>query len=118
MFLANLIPVHQAIKTIENTLTQTEVEKIPLEEAYQRILARDIISLLDSPPFSRSAMDGYALKAQDTFNSSQKNPVQLTIIDRIGAGTSSSKIVEEGTAVKIATGAPIPQGADAVDHRR
>ena len=84
MFLVNLIPVQQALKIIEITLKQTKVEKIPLEEAYQRILAEDIISLLDSPPFSRSAMDGYALKAQDTFNSSQKNPVHLTIIDRIG----------------------------------
>ena len=114
MFLTNLIPVSKALKIMNNTLIKTDVEKIPLEEAYQRILAEDIISLLDSPPFSRSAMDGYALKAEDTFNSSQKNPVPITVIDRIGAGSSSSKIVEEGTAVKIATGAPIPQGADAV----
>jgi molybdopterin molybdotransferase len=59
-------------------------------------------------------MDGYAVKARDTFNASIKNPVQITIVDRIGAGSTSNTVVGEGMAVKIATGAPIPDGADAV----
>lgn len=114
MFLSKLIPVQQALKTIEDTLKHTSLENISLEEAYQRIIACDVTSLLDSPPFSRSTMDGYALMAQNTLSSSPNNPAELTIIDRIGAGSMSHTIVEEGKAVKIATGAPIPQGADAV----
>lgn len=114
MFLSNLIPVQQAHEIIGNSIKQTEPEKISLLEAYQRVLAEDVISLLDSPPFSRSAMDGYALKATDTFTSSANSPVELTIVDRICAGSVSNMVVEEGKAVKIATGAPLPQGADAV----
>ncbi len=114
MFLSKLIPVQQALKTIDNSLKSTRLEKIPLEEAYQRTIAEDVTSQLDSPPFSRSAMDGYSLKAQDTFGSSPNNPVGLTVIDRIGAGSMSPAVVEEGKVVKIATGAPLPEGADAV----
>ncbi len=114
MFLSKLIPLKQAHDMIKNNLTRTNVEKIPLEEAYLRILAQDMTSLLDSPPFDRSAMDGYALQAQDTFGFSEQTPANLTIIDRIGAGTASNKIIKKGKAIKIATGAPIPSGADAV----
>ncbi|MDP3485686.1 MAG: molybdopterin molybdotransferase MoeA, partial [Methanobacteriaceae archaeon] len=74
----------------------------------------EFISQHNSPPFDRSAMDGYALQAQDTFTSSPSNPAHLIIIDRIGAGDSSSVEIISGQAVKIATGAPIPAGADAV----
>ncbi len=114
MFLSELMPVKQVHRLIKSTLTQTNIEKIFLEDAYQRILAKDITSLLDSPHFDRSAMDGYALQAKDTFGFSESNPATLTIIDRIGAGTVSNKIVKKGEAVKIATGAPIPMGADSV----
>lgn len=114
MFLSKLLPVQQALKTIEDTLKPIDTEIVSLEDAYQRVIAGDVRSRLDSPPFSRSAMDGYAVKAQDTFHSSTNNPVELTIIDRIGAGSMSHAPVEEGKAVKIATGAPLPQGADVV----
>lgn len=114
MFLSKLMPVKQALKTIESNLKQTLLEKIPLENAYQRVTVEEVTSLLNSPPFDRSAMDGYALKADDTFNSSLQNPAQLTVVDRIGAGSISQAILGHGQAVKIATGAPIPQGADAV----
>lgn len=59
-------------------------------------------------------MDGYALRADDTFKSSTNNPVELTVIDRIGAGSMSNAVVNEGNAIKIATGAPLPNGSDAV----
>jgi molybdopterin molybdotransferase len=114
MFLSKLVTVEQALKTIEDTLKLIDTEIISLEDAHKRVLSEDIKSKLDSPPFSRSAMDGYAVKAQDTFNSSPNNPNKLTVVDQIGAGSMSQSVVEEGKAVKIATGAPIPQGADAV----
>ena len=77
-------------------------------------MAEDIIAFHDSPPFDKSAMDGFALRAENTFTASNSNPLQLKIIDRIGACDFSSKKVGEGEAVVIATGAPIPDGADAV----
>ncbi|HTX61040.1 MAG TPA: gephyrin-like molybdotransferase Glp [Methanobacterium sp.] len=114
MFLYTLKPVQQAFEVIEKSMKQTTTEKIPLENAYKRIASQDVISQLDSPPFSRSAMDGYAVKAEDTFKASAKNPAQLFVVDRIGAGSKSHVVLKNGMAVKIATGAPIPEGADAV----
>ena len=114
MFLTNLMPVQEAQKIINNSLTLTGIEDVLLEEAHLRVLAEDVISQLNSPPFKRSAMDGYAIRAEDTFGFSESNPAKLEIIDTIGAGQVSNKIVTKGEAVKIATGAPIPEGASAV----
>lgn len=114
MFLSNLIPVQQAVEIILESINVTGIENISLDNAYRRVAAQNIVSKLDSPPFSRSAMDGYAVRAQDTYGASAKNPKSLTVVDRIGAGSKSQVTVEGGTAVKIATGAPMPEGADAV----
>ena len=114
MFLSELIPVKDALKIIDNIKIKLDIERISLEETYNRVLAEDIEALLDSPSFDKSAMDGYAVKAEDTFGSSQTNPVHLKIVDRIGAGDISKVILKNGEAVKIATGAPIPEGTDAV----
>ena len=109
MFLSNLMPVKKAQEIINSSLKRVGVEEISLENAYRRVLAEEIISLLNSPPFERSAMDGYAIRAEDTFGFSEKNPAKLKIIDSIGAGQVSNAMVEKGNAVKIATGAPIPK---------
>lgn len=114
MFLSKLIPTEEAKKIIFDGLKSTPHENINLEKAYQRIIAKDITSSLDSPPFDRSAMDGYAVQAEDTFGHSERNPTQLKIVDRIGAGEKSLRNVEKGEAIKIATGAPLPAGANAV----
>lgn len=114
MFLSELKPLKHAQSIIKDRIHKTGLEKIPLEEAYSRVLGQNINSLLDSPPFDRSAMDGYAVRAQDTFGFSERNPAELAIIDRIGAGSVSSKVIDKDKAVKIATGAPLPSGADAV----
>ena len=88
------------------------VEKISLENAHRRVLSEEVISELNSPPFEKSAMDGYAIHAEDTFEFSETNPATLKIINTIGAGQVSSKLVEHGEAVRIATGAPIPERAN------
>ena len=82
--------------------------------AHKRVLAEDVKSLLSSPPFDKSAMDGYALRAEDSFGHSQTNPAHFKIKDRIGAGQMSSVTIKKNEAVKIATGAPIPEGTTAV----
>ena len=114
MFLSNLMPVKKAQKIIDSSLKNVGVEKISLEDAYRRVLSEDVKSELNSPPFERSAMDGYAIHAEDTFGFSETNPAKLVIIDTIGAGQVSNKLVKQGEAVKISTGAPIPEGANSV----
>ncbi len=114
MFLSKLMPMDDAQKIINNFTVPTEVEEISLEEAYQRVNAQEVISTLNSPPFDRSAMDGYALHAEDSFGHSETNPFQLKVVDRIGAGQKSELKLKSGEAIKISTGAPIPSGANAV----
>lgn len=103
-----------AHKIISNLPLKNRVEKIPLEESYQRVLADDVYATIDLPPFRRAAMDGYALKFQDTFTASEDKPVQLKLTDVITAGVKPQIPVEAGTCIEVSTGAPIPEGADAV----
>ena len=114
MFLSKLDSISNALKLISDNQKLTEVEEIPIVEAYKRVLAEDIISFHDSPPFDKSAMDGFAVIAKDTFGASQSNPKTLKIIDSIGAGDFSDKSLTNEKAILIATGAPIPKGANAV----
>ena len=89
-------------------------ERVPLDVASGRVAAADITSSLDVPPFARSAMDGYAVVASDVASASAASPVRLRIVDRIYTGRPSTATVEPGTCAEIATGAPMPAGADAV----
>jgi molybdopterin molybdotransferase len=114
MFLYELMPVQDAKKILKNNLSTVGAEIVDLELVHRRVLAQDIISQLDTPPFDRSAMDGYALRAEETFGHSEENPAHLNIVDRIGAGKVSKIDIKEGEAIQIATGAPIPSGANAV----
>ena len=74
MFLSELESLNNALKLIGNHQKLTAVEEIPLSQAHKRVLAEDIISFHDSPPFDKSAMDGFALKGKDTFGASQSSP--------------------------------------------
>jgi molybdenum cofactor synthesis domain-containing protein len=89
-------------------------ERVPLEEAAGRVVSADVTSPIDVPPFSRSAMDGYAVVAADTTGATASAPVRLRLLDRIYTGQMSSIKVVSGACVEIATGAPLPAGADAV----
>ncbi|MGQ4892374.1 MAG: gephyrin-like molybdotransferase Glp [Candidatus Njordarchaeia archaeon] len=90
------------------------VEEIAVEDALGRVLGEDIISSIDIPPFSRAAMDGYAVIAEDTFGASQDNPIRLRIIGESSPGNPFEGEIKKGTAVKISTGAKMPGGANAV----
>lgn len=114
MYLFELMPLEEALNIINSVKVKKDTEKTNLENAYNRVLAENIITPFDSPSFDRSAMDGYAIKAEETFGFSETNPAHLKIVDRIGAGKKSEVIVKNGEAVKIATGAPIPKGANGV----
>ncbi|MCK9151089.1 gephyrin-like molybdotransferase Glp [Methanobacterium alcaliphilum] len=114
MFLSELMSVDQAMEIIDSHQKVMDKEIIKLENAHKRVNFNEILSQHSSPPFDKSAMDGYAIKAQDTTGYSVSNPASLVIIDSIGAGDVSKVELNQGQAVKIATGAPIPLGADAV----
>lgn len=109
------IPLEEAREIIEGAIGRIDrVETVPLLEANARVLARDVVSTRDVPPFSRAAMDGYALVAEDTFGASRFEPKTLRIVEKVYTGQVPTKRVSAGEAVEIATGAPMPEGADAV----
>ena len=87
---------------------------LPLEECAGRVLAQTLTAAENIPPFDRSPYDGYALRAADTENASVEQPVCLQIVEEIPAGAVPNKPLATGQAAKILTGAPIPEGADAV----
>lgn len=89
-------------------------EPVRLEDAAGRVAAADVTSAIDVPPFARSAMDGYAVVAADTHSASRSAPAELRLLDRIYTGQMSGVTVSPGTCAEIATGAPLPAGADAV----
>jgi molybdenum cofactor synthesis domain-containing protein len=89
-------------------------ETVLVTDAVGRVAAGSIASPLDVPPFDRSAMDGFAVRAADVADASRHSPAQLTCIGRVLAGQIPAQTVTSGTCVEIATGAPIPAGADGV----
>jgi molybdenum cofactor synthesis domain-containing protein len=89
-------------------------EEISLLEAYDRVLRENVVSALDIPPFNRSTVDGYAVKAEDTFGAEENQPAKLTARGMVSVGEQPKISISKGEAAEIVTGAPIPEGADAV----
>ena len=109
------ISLEQAIERIKERIVPVcETLELELDQALGYILAEDIRAQISQPPFPRSPLDGYALRAADVQGASKDRPVTLRVIDKIMAGTVSKRMVERGTAVRLMTGAPIPVGADCV----
>lgn len=113
-FISNLIPLEEALSKINDNIKLMDTETIDLKDSQGRVLAHSVSSYHNSPPFDKSAMDGYAVIAEDTFGASNNVIKELKIIDRIGAGDFPNKSLQNGEAIVIATGAPIPDGANAV----
>lgn len=105
-----MLTYEQALQTILNHARRLSARDTPLEEAVGRILAEDIYSPIDMPPFDKSAMDGYALRSSDTA----KNPARLECLGMIQAGEVFNQGLKSGCCIKIMTGAPLPKGADSV----
>jgi molybdenum cofactor synthesis domain-containing protein len=89
-------------------------EVVPLERAHRRVLARALVAGQDVPPFARAAMDGYAVIAADTFGAGQFQPRTAHVLEVVHTGEMPTRTVSRGECVQIATGAPMPAGADAV----
>ncbi len=89
-------------------------ESVPLEQAHHRVLAMPVVAGQDVPPFARAAMDGFAVIAQDTFGAGQFDPKVLSLVEKVYTGEVPTRAVSSGQCIEIATGAPMPVGADAV----
>lgn len=107
------LPPDQARAIILNCVAPLHVETLPHAQVLRRVLARDIASPLDLPPFDNSAMDGFALIAADLEGA----PQSLRLLETIGAGEVATGRVERGTCIKIMTGAPVPEGANCIVMR-
>ena len=109
------IPLEEARALIDEAITPvTASEDISLLQANGRVLASDVVSDRDVPPFARAGMDGYAVRAEDTFGASRYEPKPLRVVQKVYTGQVPSRPVGAGEAAEIATGAPMPDGADAV----
>ncbi len=110
----DVVSLKEAERIISTIDIVSAVEDVLLDEALGRVISKDLISPIDVPSFDRASMDGYAVVAEDTFYVDEQNPVRLKFEGEIRAGDDSDLSVEKGICVGIATGAPIPYGANAV----
>jgi putative molybdopterin biosynthesis protein len=102
---------HEAIASLD---LDPGTETVPLAEARGRVLAERVDADMDVPGFDRASMDGYAVRARDTFGADEADPVVLDLAGEVHAGTEPDVTVESGTCAEISTGAVMPDGADAV----
>ncbi len=109
------IPIEDARRFLmEAAVPIDRLERLPIDEAAGRVLAAPVSSTIDVPPFDRAAMDGYAVIAQDTFAASRHDARVLRSVETIYTGSAPSCRISTGECAEIATGAPLPAGADAV----
>jgi molybdopterin molybdotransferase len=112
--MTELIPIREAQEKILSVIKPTEPELCFSEKAYRRVLANDVFSPLNLPPFTNSSMDGFAVCSNDLINASPTSPVQLPVKMDIPAGSGNIATLKPDEAARILTGAPLPVGADAV----
>jgi molybdopterin molybdotransferase len=109
------MPLAEALAIMERAIQPIErIERVPLDEANGRVLAHDVVSDADVPPFARAAMDGYAVRSADTAGASRGEPRLLQCVEQVFTGQVPVQAVAHGQCIEIATGAPMPAGADSV----
>ena len=109
------IPIEDALALIMDAARPiARTERVPLREATGRVVAETVVATADVPPFVRAAMDGFAVVAEDTFGAARDEPKVLRCVEQVYTGQTASRAIGPGECVEIATGAPVPQGANAV----
>ena len=116
MTLFNAHTVEEALDILNNEIKGylPKAEEIDLLSAYNRVLSEDIISSEDIPSFTRSAVDGFAVKAKDTYGASESLPSILRIVGEVRMGQEADIKLLQGETVKIPTGGMLPEGSDSV----
>jgi len=109
-----MISVEEALEKVLSYVGVLEPERKPILDCLGQVLAEDVYSTIDIPPLDNSAMDGYALRAEDTRGASESAPAYFVVVGEVAAGSMPTKEVRSGTAIRIMTGAPLPEGADVV----
>jgi molybdopterin molybdotransferase len=109
------LPLDEAMALVfEAASPITRTERVPIRQAGGRVLASAAVAAVDVPPFDRAAMDGYAVIAEDTFGAGRYEPKILRCLEKVYTGEVPTQALSRGTCIEIATGAPMPAGADAV----
>lgn len=111
---ARVLSPDEALATVLREVARGPVEHVPLAEAAGRVLAAPLVATEDLWPFARAAMDGIAARAVDVVAASPEHPVRLLVIGAVYTGQAAGSTLEQGTCVRVATGAPLPPGADVV----
>src|SRR3954454_7296054 len=115
---ADLLTLEQALgavlAAIPGPLAPEAVSVADLPAALGRVLAEPVVAATDLPPWDNSAMDGYAVRASAVAAASEDEPVRLTVVGEVAAGSAPPALTDPASALRIATGAPLPAGADAV----
>ncbi len=108
------LSVAEASAQILSGIRALAAERVPLRESLGRVLAEDVLSPIDHPPWDNSSMDGYAVRAADVAGAAEGTPVSLPVLETVRAGQRPSRRLEPGSAIRVMTGAPVPEGADSV----
>jgi molybdopterin molybdotransferase len=109
-----MISVEEALEKILSCVDVLSYEEKPILDCLGQVLAEDVYSRIDIPPLDNSAMDGYAVRAEDTRGASKLCPRQLAVVGEVAAGSIPTEEVKPGRAIRVMTGAPLPEGAEAV----
>jgi molybdopterin molybdotransferase len=112
--LSTLLNVDEAVAQILRGIGLLPAESVPLADSLGRVLAVDIRSEINLPPFANSSMDGYAVRAEDVAGAAKDKPAILRVVMDIPAGATPKVVLQNGEAARIMTGAPLPDGANAV----
>ncbi len=108
------VDLEAALARLVGAVTPLPAEPVGIRDVVGRVLAEDVASGLDVPPFARSAVDGFAVHAEDTFGAAPLAPNELVVVGTSMPGTLPERALQPGEALRIMTGAPLPDGADAV----
>lgn len=108
------IPLEQAVELLREGRSPLGIQRLPLGEALGRTLAEELTAPMDQPPFDRSPLDGYAIRAADTAGASREHPARLRVADTVYAGEPAARALGPGEAVRVTTGAMLPPGCDCV----
>jgi len=109
-----MLTVAEASERILAEINPLDIETVPLRQALGRVLAEDVTATVTMPPWSNSSMDGYAVRSADITPVMSGEPVKLRVVATIAAGEFAPRALKRGEAMRIMTGAPVPEGADSI----